>query len=911
MDLRFRRHSPSLEDGLTMGLLSRIGNVFRPDRLRREVDEELADHLACAAEEGRGPAEARRALGNAVRHREASMDIRMAGWLDALRSDVLFGIRQLRRRPVITAAAIVSLALAIGAVTSAFRLIDAALLRPLPVADPHSLFVITYSFVNDVTSKADEAESFSYPQFVELREAVKGKAELMVVSYSSRVDLTYGGDDAMERGYRQMVSGSHFRLMGLQPALGRLLSEADDKTPGGHPVAVISHDYWTRRFGQSPKAVGQTFRLGTVLYEIVGVLRPGYTGTETGVMTDFYIPAMQNADAIREPGWQWMRVWARLAPGAEVDPVRQALQASLTANRRERVKLWPADTPKEQLEQFVHSRLELRSAAAGVSSMQRNYRRPLWVLGAVVLLVLLIACTNVANLLTAQAAAREKEMALRVSIGAGRGRLVQLMLVECLLLAGSAAVLGGLFAWWSAPFVVRMINPPEIPARLHLPADWRVLGFSVLLALLVTVLFGMAPALRASGVKPASALKGGDDPHARRRLMNVLVAAQVAFCFLVHFVAGLFISSFERLSNQPTGFATNGVVLLETQVKGNFPANQRPQQNWEEIREKLRGVPGVQKVALSSFALMGSSSSSVAIRIANRPPDTISPYLLGISRGWLDAMEIRLLSGRDFTLTDRWGAGKPDGPPVESRVIVNEAFARRYFDGQDPVGKSFETHLGKQNQLVRNEIVGYVRDARYRDLREPIRPTIYAPMGESGWGTFAVRTEEQGAVSQGAALRRIVSEARPEFRVVNVRMQADLVREQTLRERLLATLSLFFAAVALILAAVGLYGVLNYAVVQRRREIGIRIALGARSAHVARQVSGDVFVMLLVGSAFGLGAGLAGERFVESLLYEVKGTDLWRLATPALTLLGAALLAAIPPVFLATRTDPATALRNE
>lgn len=894
-----------------MSLLTRIRNVFRKGAVQREIDEELADHIDHAVSVGRNREDAERALGRAVLLREASTDIKLASWLDSLKSDVVFGIRQLRRRPTVTAAAIVSLALAIGAVTSAFRLIDAVLLRPLPVADPQSLTVLAYTYVDDTSGKTEEGDSFSYPLFREFQAAVKDKADLMVVSYAGRNDLTYSTDDQMEKAYRQYVSGSHFSIMGLSPAQGRLLTPADDQKPGAHPVAVLSYDYWTRRFGGDPKAVGRTFHHGNQIYEIIGVVQEGYTGTETGTMTDFFIPAMQNEEAINNPGWQWMRIWLRPRPGVSEEHIRQPLEAAMVAHRKERMKSWPAELLKTMGEKYLKSSVILNSAAAGASGTQKNYRRPLYILAVVVFLVLLIACANVANLLTAQASAREKEMALRLSIGAGRARLVQLMLVECLILALSATVLGGLFAWWSAPFVVGMINPPDNPVRLSLPADWRVLGFSAAIALGVTMLFGIVPALRASGVKPANALKGGEDPHGRRRLMNALVAAQVAFCFLVHFGAGLFVATFQRLSTQPTGFSSDRVLLLNTGVKGAGPAARRPWAVWEEIAGRLRESPGVESVAIASWGLMSGNGWSSSVIFPNREPDTRSPYFLGVSPQWLSTMKIGIIAGRDFRSGERSAHLDEKKQPVDGSVIVNETFAKTYFNGENPVGKSFQTREGKEQTLVRNIIVGYVRDARYRNMREQIRPTIYVPFGENQSGTFIIRTSAADPTSMALPLRRLVSQTRPEFRVSGTNTQQEYVNNNTIRERLLATLSMFFAVVALILAAVGLYGVLNYAVLQRRREIGIRMALGARAGHVARKVTSDVFVMLILGSALGLGAGLISEGYVETLLFEVKGTDLRLLATPFFTLLAAALLAAIPPVFNATRTDPSTALRSE
>ena len=443
-----------------------------------------------------------------------------------------------------------------------------------------------------------------------------------------------------------------------------------------------------------------------------------------------------------------------------------------------------------------------------------------------------------------------------------------------------------------------MINPPAYPLRLNMPADWRVLLFSFALALAVTLLFGLAPALRASAVKPAVALKGGEDPHSRRRLMNALVAVQVAFCFLVHFVSGLFLASFHRLSTQPTGFAVDRVLLLETNGKGRG-------QTWAQLADHLRAAPGVRSVAVSSWGLLSGSAWSSGVRVPNVPADSQSPYFLSISPGWLGAMEIPLVDGRDFRNGDIATSNETDGV-----AIVNEAFARKYFQGENPVGKSYEYNT-QGNAYRRVPIVGYVRDARYDSMREPIRPTVYVPFGDNNSGTFVVRPASADALSLAPALRRMVTDANPEFRVSTVTTQAELVANQTIRERLLAVLASFFAVVALALASVGLYGVLHYAVLQRRREIGIHMALGARSAHVARHVTFDVFLMLLLGSVLGLTLGLLSERFIESLLFDVKATNPSLLAIPVLTLFSAAILAALPPVLAATRTDPSSVLRAD
>jgi predicted permease len=869
-----------------MSLWSRIGNVFRGDRLSREVDEELESHLDEAVERGRDPGEARRAFGGTLRIREESRDIRMAAWLDSVRADAVFGWRQLKKNKVTSAAAVLSLALATGACTSAFRLIDALLLRPLPVKDADRLYSVAFAGTG-MDGKVNFYDSCSYPMFRQMREGVKDQAGLIAASFVDRVDLTYRSDQEMEKAWRQYVSGWMFADFGLQPALGRLLTQNDDLTPGTSPVAVLSYDYWMRRFAGDPNVIGRKFRMGNDSFEIVGVTGERFTGTETGTVTDIFVPmAMKTLRTLASPNNFWLRTLVKLKPGVAPEPVHERLAAIFRAGEEARVKNPPKQT------------LLLESAEAGRSNLQRDYRRPLAALGILVVLVLLIACANVANLMTARAAARSREMALRVSIGAGQWRLVQLVLMESAWLAFLATALSAFFAWWSAPIIVGMINPADNPARLALPADWRVLAFALALALGVTFLFGLMPALRASAVKPVRALRGGEDPHSRRRLMHTLIAMQVAFCFVVHFAANMFAASFDHLLKQPAGFSSERIVNLETVV-------QRPQPGvlWEQVAEHLRRVPGVESVALTTWPLMSGETSIEFISVDGGPPSEVFTDSLSVSPGWFDTMKIRWKDGRDFPRGDT-------PPPV---AIVNEAFAKQFFGGVNPVGKSFEK-VASTGARVRFQIVGYVGDARSRDnLRLPIRPIAYFPFGttDMGRGTFVVRTSGANPLALASILRAEVPRARSEFRVSNIRSQAEIDLAHTVRERLLAMLATFFAAVALLLAGVGLYGVLDYGVLQRQREFGIRIAIGAQAKDIAAPVTAEVCRMLLAGAAAGIVLGMELMRYVAALFFQVKATDVTMAAVPFLTITATALLAALPAVVRAIRIDPVSMLRAD
>ncbi len=880
-----------------MSLWSRIANAFRPEQLNREIDEELTAHIEDAIAQGRDPDEARRAFGSILRERETSRDARVIAWLDSLRADTVFGWRQLMKRKATSAAAVLSLGLAIGSCTSAFRLIDALLLRPLPVAHANRLYMVAREGA-DMAGRPASSDQWAYPSFLLMRAAVSGPAELIAVSDSEPTDVTYRSEHEMEKAQVQFVSGWMFDDFGLTPSTGRLLHAADDVTPGGHPIAVLSYDYWSRRFGRDPNVVGRSVQISDKLYQIVGVGPEPYTGTETGTIIDIFLPAKMHPGAIRDD-WTWMRTLAILAPGAPIEPVRQKLDATSHAFELERAKGFKGFS-RAMIERVLGGqRVVIDPAASGASDLRHDYRTSLITMAVLVALVLLIACANVANLMTAQAASRAREMAMRVSIGAGRARLVQLMLVESAWLAALAAGLGALFAWWSAPFVVSRINPPDHPVRLFLPADWRVLAFGIALTAVVTLLFGLTPALRASSVNPAATLKGGSDPHARRRLMYTLIAAQAAFCFLVLFLAGLFASTFHRLSHRPMGFSADQVLAVDLIAqRAVIPAV------WDQLADRIRNVPGVEADALASRPLLAGWAWNGFISIGGAPPGPVLAYFIRVSPGWIDTMKLPLLAGRDLRPEETYPGA----------ALVNETFVRNFSNGVSPIGRRF----AKGDEEFR--VVGVVRDAPYKDIHDPMLPVAYVPMhGIDHKGalqpirqaTLIVRTASANPLAIAATLRREITAARSDLRVSGVRSQAEMVQAQTVRERLLGMLALFFAGVALLLAGTGLYGVLDYSVLQRRREIGIRMAIGAPASLIARGVVTGALLVVAAGAALGLGAGIVSVRFIASLLYEVQPTGLAALALPGGLILAAALVSALPAVLRAVRIDPVRTLRAE
>ena len=883
-----------------MSLWSRISNAVHGERLNREIDEELQSHIEEAIASGRDPKEAHRAFGSALHAREAS-HIRAAGWLESLLADVGFGWRQLCRNKVTSVAAVLSLALGIGSCVAAFRLIDALLWRPLPISDPGNLYVLSHKMTG-FDGKPVEDGHWATPDFKLMRDAVKDQADLIAISDADRTDITWSTDDDMEKAHVAYVSGNMFPLFGLEPALGRLLTPADDRGPGLNPYAVLSWDYWNHRFGRDPRVLGGSLHIGDHTFEIIGVSPHDFTGTENGTVTDAFLPVNMNRIATQDR-MDWHRVFLMLKPGVnpamDLEPLRQHLSVVNHAFGADCATCFRGET-QASIDRFLNQEVVLNPAGTGISDLQKEYRRLLGALGLLAALVLLIACVNVANLMTAQAAARAQEMALRISIGAGRRRLVQLILCQSALLAFLSSILGAFFAAWSAPFVLSLINPPENPARLALDADWRVLLFGFGLILLVVLLLGLLPALRASTVRPVAALKGGADPHSQCRLIRGAIALQVALCFLVLFLSSLFVTSFQRLQNRRLGFSTDRLLLLETVAgKGQIPVV------WNQTAEALRAAPGVESVAISRWPLLGRIRINSDISINGAPSSPTPGWFLNVSPGWLSTMKIPLVSGRDFRPEDT----------SPGAAIVNETFVKTFFPGQDPIGRTFERGA---NQPV-NEIVGVTPDVPYDDLREPSRAVFYIPFDEIDakspsvvdFATFAIHTNAQNPLALANSLRQFIAQRHNRLRVSNVTTQVDLVRDQTVRERLIATLAAFFAVVSLLLAGVGLYAVLNYSVLQRRREIGIRMAIGSTRAGIVRIVTLNIFLMIALGGCAGVALGFGAARYVESLFYQVKATDADIIALPTCAILLTALVATLPAVLHALRTDPTEILRSE
>jgi predicted permease len=897
-----------------MSWISRAANAFRGSRLDRELDDELRFHYESRVEElireGRtlreAEREARRRLGNSLAYREAGRDIRLSPRLEALWKDARFGVRMLLKDSVVSAAALISLAVAIGACVAAFALIDAAILRPLPVRDPQSLVYLTYEIGNP-----SPAVSFSYPMLQRLR-AAGAPVDLYAVSTQRFGTVVKFGSDESEKVHQQFVTGNFFSVLGLRPALGRLLTPDDDRVPGAHPVAVIGYRFWMRRFGGSAAVLGRRFTAGDKQFEIVGVAGKGFTGIESGVLTDIWVPTMMGQTAaLGDWGWNWLRILGRLAPGATAVQALTPLQAAFANARREWApRIFGPNDPPELAQRFRSAALRINPGRGGLSNLRQQFARPMWILGVIAALLLLIACSNLANLFLARAAAREREMALRASIGAGRGRLVQQVLVEGALLAAVACILGLLSGKAMAQGIVGMLGPSHSPVYLDLHTGWHTIAFAAAAGLSATLLFALLPALRVSAADPHEALKaGGLKQSGRRAALRPMLAAQIALSFTVLFLGGLFLLSFRKLTTLDLGFSRDGILLVTLSTNNNQIQDGHLRMN--EVLDRVREVPGVKSAGISTFALFSGTGWSDTVRVPGRPPDPTDVVILPITPGWFETMGIRRLAGRDLT--------RQDVETGAASVLVNQAFARRYFPGVDPVGRRFfrpESRRPNRDYAdvdrggYPQTIVGLVRDALYDDIRRPAPPTYYIPIVQTWSASLAVRTagDPQAVI---AGVREAVRRYGRELHTTEVQLESSLVNDNMIPERVLAVLSAFFAAAAIVLAAVGLYGVLSYGVLRRTREIGIRLALGARRGTVVRLVISEVGLV----TAIGLGVGFAGGRFlsgaVEKLLFEVKPSDAASLGLPIALLLAGAALAAIRPALRAARIDPAVALREE
>ena len=896
--------------------------------LTEEMDERQADGLS--ADEARWAA--RRDLGNATVLQEDARSLWSWMLLEQLVQDVGYGLRGMSKNRMFTALAALSLALGIGANTAIYSFMDSILLRSLPVADPGTLIVVKWrsrpinsggarQFVmrsgdGSVYRDGDGriAAIFPYPAFERLQEAsAPVLSRLFAHKSAGTVNVIIRGE--AERANGEHVSGDFFGSLAVVPAAGRLIQRDDDRA-GASPVVVLSAGYCQRRFGDAATAVGQTILINNVTFTVIGVAPPEFFGVDPAAAPHLYLPMRATDIVLQQIGksafvdqnYYWVEMMGRLKPGVDLAQAQAALAGPFAQ--------WVASTATREGERDNLPELRLEEGAAGLDSLRRQYSKPLYVLLAMVGLILAIACANTANLLLARSAARAREIAVRLSLGAGRWRVVRQLLTESILLATLSGALGILIAVAGMRVLTRLLANGQEGFTLHAELNWHVLLVTLILSMACGVLFGLTPALQAtrpahSALMPRLRDRSVSESGARLRaarpsLTQVLVVAQIATSLLLLVAAGLFVRTLSNLQSIQLGFNRDNLLLFELNAsQAGFPES-RTADFYADVRRRLSEVPGVRDVTLSHASLIRAGRSHPVMVNGQRTQGT---RILWAGPRFFATMQIPLLRGRDIGESDRQGS-----PSV---TVVSELFARTNFGDADPIGHRIEIggDLAVGGVPGTFEVIGIAANARYGGLKGDIPPVVYVayaqvPPSRLTQMTYAMRTETN-PLHHASAVRQIVHETDGRVPVAHLKTQATDIDQTINQEIVFARLCSAFAILALTIACVGLYATMAYSVARRTSEIGLRLALGARRGTVIWMMLRDVIVLAAVGLAIGGSAALGASRFVESFLFDMKSNDPRALALAAAILLTSALAAGYVPARRASRVDPLTALRHE
>lgn len=814
-------------------------------------------------------------------------------------------LRALKSAPVVSAVAILSLALGIGANTAMFSIIDCLLLRSLPVQEPHRLAI--------VGQLPRGRTSWTNP----IWEAIRDRSQPFdgVFAWAStRFNLSQSGQTEFVDGV--WTTGGYFDVLGVRPILGRTLNASDD-TRGGGPegaVAVISYTFWQQRFGGAADVIGRPLTIERFPFTIVGVAPPGFFGVDVGRTFDVAIPLGteplirgKESSLDRRSTW-WLNIIVRLRRGQSIEEAQTALRGVQQQIREATI---PQDYREDDKQNYLKEPLMLDSAATGNSGLRIRYQRPLTTIMVVVGLVLLIACANIANLLLARATARRHELSVRLALGASRLRLARQLLAESLVLSGIGAALGLVFAHWFSRLLVRQLSTATNTVHLEMAIDWRILGFTAAIAIVTAVLFGTVPALRATRVEPLDAIKQhgrGIAGQGRFALGNMLVVVQVALSLILVVAAVLFVRTFASLANLNLGFDSEQVLVASVNIQ---PLQLEPDARFdlfERLRQAAASTPGVRNGALSVVTPVSGSTWNYRLELLDGKPIELtdrSVFVNVISPEWFKTYGTRLIAGRDFNDGDKRGTADV--------AIVNEAFARKFTGGLNPIGRRVREPARPSSPNPERLIVGYVADAVYRSLREPIPPTMYLPFPQNPNAPSSTSISVRAAAGSPSLLTRGLASSLTGVNggvAITFRPISDNISAALTQERLVAMLSGFFGGLALLLAGLGLYGVTSYAVSRRRTEIGIRMALGAAPRGVVGMVLGRVGLLVAVGVVMGVGVSLWAARFVSALLFGLEPRDWGTLVVAALILGAIGALAGWVPAVRASRIDPAQVLRE-
>ena len=832
--------------------------------------------------------------------------------MNGLWQDLRHGARLLRLNPGFFTVATLSLALGIGANTAIFQLLDAVQLRLLPVQHPEQLAELTIADNEHCCSGnfSDRRPNFTFAQWEQIRDHQRAFSSIFAWG-DTPFNLASGGEVRYVDGL--WVSGDFFKTLGVQALAGRLITAEDDHQGCGSPGAVIGYAFWQREFAGDSQAIGKKLSLNGRPVEIVGIAAPGFFGVEVGKNFDVAVPIYaepwingENSHTAKRHHW-WLAVIGRLKPGWTVAKAEAQARAMSPAVFESTV---PPIYRPDQAKYYTQYKLTANPAGSGVSSMRQKYQEPLLLLLGIAGLALLIACANLANLMLARASTREREMAIRLAIGANRARLIRQLLAESLLLAVAGALAGAVLASFLSRYLVSFLTTKGNPLFVELGGDWRVFGFMAGLAILTCALFGLTPALRASRAVPASAMRasgrGLTADRSRFGLRRMLVISQVALSLVLLVGALLFVGSLRNLSTLDPGFRENGLLITGIDISRiNFPPARRAVL-YQELLRRVRGIPGVEGAASTNIVIISGSGWNDGIQILGQnTQERMVPWFNRISPGYFRTMGTALVAGRDFDDRDTTSA-----PEV---AIVNQEFSRKFLGGANPIGKSFRVLTGPGETQHMYQIVGLVKNSKYQNLREDFKPLAYVAESQNKEPGLGLHFMVRSTLPLGSLMAAVKKTVLDENSQISLQFQVftTQVRESLLRERLMATLSGFFGFLAVALATVGLYGVISYMVERRRNEIGIRIALGANRANVLNLVLREAGVLLVAGLAIGIGLALAVGRAASSLLFGLQPNDPVTIGASVAGLAVVAIAASLLPAMRAARVEPMVALREE
>ncbi len=828
-------------------------------------------------------------------------------------SDLRLAIRGLRRSPLFATVAILSLALGIGANTAIFTLIDQILLRKLPVVAPEQLVMLYQQGANMGSNMGSRMHS--YPLYEDLQKKAEPLSEVLC---RRMVPASVSVDNQTERVEAELVSGNYFSMLGVKPALGRLFnSREDDQVYQGHPVVVLGHGYWVSRFGRDPGVIGKKMLVNDFPMTIVGVSAEGFAGLDPVQSPQIRVPVLMKPVMVPNWGWvhmddrraRWVQVFGRLKPGYTVESAKAPLQGLFTQIRAYEMTL-PAATEWSSYgrEQFMKGTLQVTSAELGYSSLRNDFSTALVVLMCMVGLVLLIACANVANLLIARGFMRQKEIAVRLSLGASRGTLVRQLLVESLVLSSAGGIVGLGMAFVLTRGLLALVPSQGRPLLVSAYPDPRILAFTFGLTFITGIVFGILPALRASRTDPWTTLKDTMGSIAGTRgslfLRKGLVTAQVALCFLLLFGAGLFVRSLQNLKTTETGVELDNLVTFQLSPALSGYDDTRGQLFYQQLLDRLRAAPGVKTVALASVPILAGDEwdSSIAVEgHETKDGEDMQAFMNALSPGYFETMKIPVVDGRDFRSSD--------AKKEATVAIVNRRFAEHFFPGKRAVGKRIGFGGGPRSKLA-IDIIGVVAHSLYEGPREGVRRQVFIPNWGKNEAAFYVRTQTPSA-SAYSLVRNEVKRLDPAIPVYAMKTVEGQLDETLLTDRLIAMLSAGFGLVATLLASVGLYGVMAFVVAQRRKELGIRIALGAQPGAVIWIVMREVILLLTIGLAIGIPAAMGLGRYVAGQLYGIQVHDPFIASSTVLLLAIVSAAAGLIPAQRASRIDPILALRQE